>query len=175
MNALEAKMQDARKWLIIGFVLQILIMVYFEVTEYVDLAPFNDVATTENSFAASLANDLPKLFILIILWIGMRWMTSPTYLFLYFSSIIYYIVYLILQILEWWPRYIFGATPEEAADYYEKFSKTIKILPSWDNHLAVDLQHNILQTITITIIVVMIITLVKLWKLRKMQLENEQK
>lgn len=175
MTALEAKMQDARKWLIVGFVLHILIMVYFEVTEYVDLAPLNDVATTENSFAASLANDVPKLCILLILWIGMRWMTSPTYLFLYFSSIVYYIVYLGLQINEWWPRYIFGASPAEMEDYNEKFSKTIKILPSWDNHPAVDLQHNILQTITITIIVVMIITLVKLWKLRKLQLETEQK
>jgi len=169
VTALEEK-QVAKRWLIIGFILQILIMVYFEVTEYVDLAPLNDVATTENSFAASLANDVPKICILLILWIGMRWITSPTYLFLYFSSIIYYIVYLGLQIIEWWPRYLLGATPAEMQDYNEKFSKTIKILPSWENHPAVDLQHNILQTLTISIIIVMIITFVKLLKLRKKEL-----
>jgi hypothetical protein len=160
----------AKKWLIISFVLQMLIVAYWEVTEYVDLFPFNDVATTENSFEASLANDVPKVCILIILWIGMRWLTSPTYLFLYFSSIVYYIVFLSLQIIEWWPRYIFGASPEELQDYHKKFGKTIKILPSWDNHLAVDLQHNILQTLTLTIIIVMIITLAKLWKARKLEL-----
>jgi hypothetical protein len=166
---LEEK-QRASKWLIIGFILQVGIILYWEITEYADLFPFNDVSRNdpEESFHASLANDLPKLLILILLVGGLRWMTSSGYLFAFGSSLIYYIVFLGIQITVWWPRYLFGASPEELQKYNEKFARTIKILPSFGNHVAVDLQHNILQLWTLAIILVMAVTLKKLLKARKL-------
>ncbi|MGA9175005.1 MAG: hypothetical protein WBZ33_13655 [Thermoactinomyces sp.] len=56
-------------------------------------------------------------------------------------------------------------------DYNDKFARTIKILPAFGNHIAVDLQHNILQLWTLAIIMVMFITLKKVfraWKLEQM-------
>jgi hypothetical protein len=55
---------------------------------------------------------------------------------------------------------------EELQDYYEKFGETIKILPSFGNHVPPDLQHLVLQTITLTIIIVTIIAAIALFHLQ---------
>jgi MFS superfamily sulfate permease-like transporter len=153
--------------------LQIGIILYWEITQYVDLFPFNDVVglSMQENIAASCANDIPKASIILILLVCLRWMTRPWYQCLYASSLIYYIVFLGIQLFIWWPRYIFGANPEQLKDYNDKFARTIKILPAFGNHIAVDLQHNILQLWTLAIIMVMFITLKKIfraWKLEQM-------
>ncbi|SEN14458.1 hypothetical protein [Lihuaxuella thermophila] len=165
MTALEAQKQ-AKKWIYICFLMQFGIILYWEITQYVDLFPFNDVAGLDlrESLRASYANDIPKIGIILVLWLCLRWMTRPWYLFLFASSLIYYIVFLGIQISIWWPRYIVGATPEQLKEYNEKFAHTIKILPTFGNHVAVDLQHNILQLWTLAIIIVMFLALKKLFQ-----------
>ncbi|MFC7440506.1 hypothetical protein [Laceyella putida] len=174
MTALEAK-QNAKKWIYIGFLLQFGIILYWELTQYVDFFPFNDVVglSMQENLAASYANDIPKLCIILILWLSLRWMTQPWYLFLYGSSLIYYIVFLGIQLTIWWPRYLFGASPEELKDYNENFARTIKILPKFGNHVPVDLQHNILQTWTLVIIILMFLTLKKLFHAYKLERQSQ--
>jgi hypothetical protein len=157
----------ARGWTA-ALILQMLIVVYWEVTEYVDLFPFDDVRGNhwQNSVSASLANDVPKLLILAVFWFARNQWQSKWYRFFIFSAGVYYLVYLGLQIRVWYPRYLWGATPEEAKAYAKKFGQTIKLLPTYGHHLPPDLQHNVLQLMTIAIIVVMFVLTVKLGRIR---------
>ncbi|MBN2910278.1 hypothetical protein JQC72_12280 [Polycladomyces sp. WAk] len=59
------------------------------------------------------------------------------------------------------PRYLWGATAEEAKACAEKFGQTIKLLPTYGHHLPPDLQHNVLQLMTVAIIVVMFVLMGK--------------
>jgi hypothetical protein len=52
-------------------------------------------------------------------------------------------------------------------DYQEKFGQTIKILPAFENHVPPDLQHLVLQTLTLIIIIVTTLAAVSLLKIRK--------
>jgi hypothetical protein len=54
----------------------------------------------------------------------------------------------------------------EIQNYNEKFGETIKILPSFENHVPPDLQHLVLQTITLTIIIVTTIATVALFNMQ---------
>jgi hypothetical protein len=149
--------QSSARWWTAALILQMLIVVYWEVTEYVDLFPFNDVRGNHwrDSISASLANDVPKLLILAVFWFARTQWQSKWYRFFLFSAGVYYLVYLGLQIRVWYPRYLWGATAEEAKAYAEKFGQTIKLLPTYGHHLPPDLQHHVLQLITVAIIVAM--------------------
>jgi hypothetical protein len=173
LNVSEAK---ARKWIKISIILQFTIILYWEITQYVNLFPYNDVVglNFHDNFAASLANDVPKIFIIIVFLVGLRWLKNPWFPWFVASSVIYYMVFLGIQLSIWWGRYLFGASAEELQDYNEKFGDTIKILPSFRNHVPPDLQHLVLQTITITIIIVTMIATVALFEMqsRKAKIKN---
>jgi hypothetical protein len=165
LNLAEAK---ARKWIKISLILQIAIILYWEITQYVNLFPYNDVVGLDfhDNLTASLANDVPKICIIIVFLLGLRWLKNPWFPWFVASSVIYYMVFLGIQISIWWGRYLFGASAKELQDYNEKFGETIKILPSFGNHVPPDLQHLVLQTITVTIIIVTMIATVALFDLQ---------
>jgi hypothetical protein len=164
-NVAEAK---ARKWIKISLMLQITIILYWEITQYVNLFPYNDVVGLDfqDNMAASLANDLPKICIIIVFLVGLRRLKNLWFPWFVGASVIYYMVFLGIQLSIWWGRYIFGASAEEIQDYNEKFGETIKILPSFGNHVPPDLQHLVLQTITLTIIIVTTIATVALFNMQ---------
>jgi hypothetical protein len=165
LNVAEAK---ARKWIKLSLILQIVIILYWEITQYVNLFPYNDVTSLDfhDSLAASLANDVPKIFIIIVFLVGLHRLKNPLFPWFVASSVIYYMVFLGIQLSIWWQRYLFGATAKELQDYNEKFGETIKILPSFGNHVPPDLQHIVLQTITVTIIIVTMIATVALFDMQ---------
>jgi hypothetical protein len=119
--------------------------------------------------AASLANDILKIFIIIVFLIGLGLLKNPWFPWFVGASVICYMVFLGIQLSIWWRRYIFGASAEEIQDYNEKFGETIKILPSFRNHVPPDLQHLVLQTITLTIIIVTTIATVALFNMQSQE------
>ncbi|MGA9175004.1 MAG: hypothetical protein WBZ33_13650 [Thermoactinomyces sp.] len=109
MTALEAK-RSAEKWIYAGFLLQIGIILYWEITQYVDLFPFNDVVglSMQENIAASCANDIPKASIILILLVCLRWMTRPWYqcLYAFFSYLLHRLLgdttlYLVAAVYFW--------------------------------------------------------------------------
>jgi hypothetical protein len=95
--------------------------------------------------------------------VGLKRLKDPWFPWFVGASVIYNMVFLGIQLSLWRGRYIFGASAEEIQDYNEKFGETIKILPSFGNHLPPDLQHLVLQTITLTIMIVTTIATVTLF------------
>lgn len=171
----EERLSQAKRWIWIALALQVVIILYYEFTSYVDLYPFNDLRTIsmETSIQSSLANDVPKLGIILVTLLAMKYWITSWFRFFYASSIIYYIVFFGIQFFIWWPRYILGASPEQLEQYNEKFANTIKILPTFGNHVAVDLQHNILQTLTVAILIAMGIALRKLMQAAKAEKRSQ--
>ena len=66
-------------------------------------------------------------------------------------SMIFYFVWLILQLTTWWIPYIFGASDKWYEVYNRTFLHTHKILPSWGRHLAPDTMHLIIQVLLLII------------------------
>ncbi len=63
-----------------------------------------------------------------------------------------YIVWLALQIQTWWVNYLFGASENWQRVYRRVFSRTLKILPSFGNHLAPDAMHFLMQLLLAAVI-----------------------
>jgi hypothetical protein len=90
------------------------------------------------------------LFIIpvIVFYVGYRiskyWVMS--------LSIIFYIVWLILQVKSWWLPYIFGASDQWVEVYNRTFSHTHKILPAWGRHLPPDTMDLVIQVLLIVIL-----------------------
>ena len=56
-------------------------------------------------------------------------------------------VWLGLQLLTWWPRYLFGASDQWGRVYARAFAESTPILPRWGNHLPPDAAHFCLQVL----------------------------
>lgn len=74
---------------------------------------------------------------------------------------VFYFVWLILQLKTWWISYIFGASDKWYEVYNRTFLNTHKILPSWGRHLAPDTMHLIIQVLLIVIIYLFVIASLK--------------
>jgi len=68
-------------------------------------------------------------------------------------SIVFYVVWFALQVQGWWVAYIFGASENWQRVYHRVFGRTLKILPSWGNHLAPDAMHLMMQLLLVAVIV----------------------
>jgi hypothetical protein len=56
-------------------------------------------------------------------------------------------VWLGLQLVTWWPPYIFGASDRWERVYARAFAQATQILPRWDGHLPPDAMHLVLQVL----------------------------
>jgi hypothetical protein len=65
---------------------------------------------------------------------------------------VFYLVWLILQLKTWWIAYIFGASDKWIEVYNRTFSTTHKILPANGKHLPPDTMHLVIQILLIVII-----------------------
>jgi hypothetical protein len=64
-------------------------------------------------------------------------------------ALVPYAIWLALQLVTWWPPYLFGASANWAAVYDRAFAQETQILPRWGNHLPPDAMHLVLQTMLV--------------------------
>ena len=62
-------------------------------------------------------------------------------------------VWLALQLVTWWPPYLFGASPRWAAVYARAFVQATQVLPRWGAHLPPDAMHLTLQVLLIGVFI----------------------
>ena len=60
-----------------------------------------------------------------------------------------YAVWLGLQLVAWWPPYIFGASAHWARVYARAFAVSTNFLPRWSDHLPPDAMHVVLQVLLV--------------------------
>ncbi len=124
---------------------QILLFLYFEVTTLVNLYPWNDLSkySTKEKFIEATVNG-----IIIILCIGL-FITQIKWLMI--ISVVFWFVFLFMQLLNWWMPYLTGKYLNQFPKtlYETHFKNTLKLLPPIKDHIIPDLQHNVLQIISL--------------------------
>lgn len=93
--------------------------------------------------AADAAGAAAFLLPVIVFWLGMRW----EWRWAMWLAVLATAVWLGLQLVTWWPPYLFGASDRWAQVYARAFAESTPILPRWDNHLPPDAAHFSLQVL----------------------------
>lgn len=129
----------------VALVLQILLFLYFEVTTLVPLFPWNDLSkySRKEKFTEAIANGLIILLCIGLFATKIKWLMA--------ISVMFYLVFLVMQILTWWMPYLTGIHLKQfpRSLYESHFKNTIKWLPPVKGHIIPDAQHNVLQLISI--------------------------
>ena len=124
-----------------------LLLIYFIATNHVDLAPFNNLAAAASQLLSTLIAVIP--FGMVLLGFRLekgRWI---------YAGWIWSMVWLLLQIRQWWLPYLFGPTflHENFAWYFQRgYAETIKLVPVIDGRPTPDLEHNILQVLSLGVV-----------------------
>lgn len=124
-----------------------LLLIYFIATNHVDLAPFNNLAAAGSQLLSTLLAVIPFGMVLLGLRLEKgRWI---------YAGWIWSMVWLLLQIRQWWLPYLFGPTflHENFAWYFQHgYAETIKLVPVIDGRPTPDLEHNILQVLSLGVV-----------------------
>ena len=92
---------------------------------------------------ADVAGAAAFLLPVALFWLGMGWEWRRALWLAVLSTT----VWLGLQLVTWWPPYLFGASDRWAQIYARAFAESTAILPRWDNHLPLDAAHLSLQVL----------------------------
>jgi|SRR5690625_3492233 len=136
-------------------VLQIILLLYVEITTLVNLYPWNDLAkyTNKEKMLEATVNGLTILLGIVLFVSGIKW--------LMIVSVIFWLIFLLMQLLNWWMPYLTGKHlnqfPRKLYDTH--FQETLKILPPIKDHIIPDAQHNVLQLISLVVFVVSLLAL----------------
>ncbi|HEY8574286.1 hypothetical protein [Phenylobacterium sp.] len=111
--------------------------VYLQVVEWIDLHPWNDVRTGNGQERLDLM--LAPLTVMLVawMWTSRRWaqLTASLALLLWAG----------LQVTTWWSPYVWGATPGWKRVHARWFADTVQVLPNDGVHLPPDANHLVLQ------------------------------
>lgn len=131
---------------------QLAVAAYMQLVAWVPLGRWNYQRCCQTGFVQlrqgtlTVVDALPlALFVLpaAVFWLGARrnsrWMTAV--------AIVATAVWLLVQLISWWPPYIFGASDSWARVYERAFAESTRVLPRWDNHLPPDALHIALQVL----------------------------
>ena len=123
-----------------------LLLIYFIITNHVDLAPLNNLAAG-SQLPSTLMAVIPFGMVLLGLRLEKgRWI---------YAGWIWSMVWLLLQIRQWWQPYLFGPTflHETFAWYFQHgYAETIKLVSVINGRPTPDLQHNILQVLSLGVV-----------------------
>ena len=129
-----------------AFVLQLLLLVYMQVIEWIDLFPWNDIRRGNGQEILDIA--LGGVMIAALAATYWRWRPGV------WLAALVYAVWLGLQIMTFWMPYALGASTRWAKIHEANFAHTIQWLPSHGNHLPPDASHFVLQLLLLITLVV---------------------
>jgi hypothetical protein len=147
------------EWIRIAIGSQLLMLIYFTIDNHLDLYPWNNLRSPAAELRSTLAGWIPFLLIMSAFALRLRWAMLV--------GIVYAYVWLLLQIRQWWILYLFGPTSlhRDFSWYYAHgYAETIKVLPPIADHPIPDLQHMVLQLLSLTVAVTATVACYKNWE-----------
>jgi hypothetical protein len=123
-------------------VTQIILTLYFMITHWISLYPWNDLKHV--SFRYERPLNAFMNFIQIVVILGFFYQTNS----LMIVGLIFWSLWMYGHIMAWWKPYFFGATEEEMLDYQQTFGNTYKFFQTQENHPAPDACHIVLGLLT---------------------------
>lgn len=133
---------------------QIALALYMQVISWIPLGRWNyqpccptgfellrrgDLAASDAAGAAAFV--LPAAFFWVGARRGWRWAMG--------LSLLATAIWLVLQLVSWWPPYLFGASERWSVTYERAFAQATQVLPRWGRHLPPDAAHLVLQILLI--------------------------
>ena len=148
-------------WIKIAIGSQLVMLIYFTIDNHVDLYPWNNLRSPAAELPSTLFGWIPFVVIMLAFSFRLRWgMVVGT---------IYAYVWLLLQIRQWWIPYLFGPTPlHRDFSWYDDhgYTETLKVLPPIGDHPIPDLQHMVLQLLSLMVAVTATIGCYENWGAR---------
>lgn len=127
-------------------------MIYFIVDNHVSFFPWNNLAEAGDQLPSTLMGVVPFSFVLLALFYRSRTGTL--------IGVLWAFVWLVLQIRQWWLPYLWGPSILHA-DFSWYFShgytSTLRILPVFEGRPVPDLQHMVLQTLSMLNLIALIL------------------
>lgn len=148
--------RTATDWRRVAIAAAITMLLYFSVTNHVDLYPLNNLAEAGSQWPSTLAG-LIQFGLFVGLLLTKRRLAALT-------ALVISAVWLALQFRQWYLPYLFNLGP---TDWFfdHGYSKTIKVLPPIDGHpVTPDLQHNILQLLSLVVLVTAVLAFRQMMK-----------
>ena len=129
-------------------VVQVLLLVFHQLTTLVDLYPFNNVRqyTLKERVTECLVNGAIMVMPVIGFAVHIQW--------LMIASLVIYPALLLGEYLNWWQHYFFGPSAAWQETYNRLFKQTIIVLPPVKNHPVPNLEHCILHGLTLVATVI---------------------
>ena len=114
---------------------------YYQLIEWVDLFPWNDIRRGNGQATLDL--------VVAGIMLGLILVTSRRVWWAMGIAAALYGLWLYLQIQSWWLPYLQGASPGWKRVYGRFFGETVKFLPTVGDHLAPDACHIVLQLLIV--------------------------
>ena len=118
---------------------------YYQLIEWVDLFPWNDVRRGNGQATLDLVVAGIMLGLILVTLRRVWWAMG--------IAAALYGLWLYLQIQSWWLPYLQGASPGWKRVYGRFFGETVKFLPTVGDHLAPDACHIVLQLLIVSALV----------------------
>ncbi len=160
------------KYLRISLATQFLLAGYFQIVNWFSLGSWNYQPGFVPMFSSVISGKflwgdigilgvflLPFLLFVLAYWKRWNW--------LMWVGSIGYTAWLYLQVQTWWVPYLFGASKNWQEIYHRVFAQSMKILPSFGNHLAPDAMHLTIQLLLFVIVISTIVGLVQIQQSKK--------
>lgn len=141
------------KWIYTSLVFQIILTVYLQAVEWIDLFPWNDLSRGNGQEGLDIFLAVLGLVVIAGTARRVKWIMVMASAF--------YGVWLALQIQTWWVPYFTGASESWMKVYEVWFTKTYKFLPSIGANPIPDANHTVL---TVLILGALISTMVALFR-----------
>lgn len=133
-------------------------LTWFGITNHVALEPLNDLSHQGDQLASTLSGFIPFVLAgLTVLFIPNFWIV------LFWTG--YAFVWLTLQVFTWWVPYLFG----DSAEQWDRYAGTVNVLPVLDGRIGPDVQHLVLEVLTLAMAVALTMLTVQLWRNRRRQ------
>lgn len=133
-----------RDWSRVAVGAALVMLGYFTLINHVDVYPLNNLSEAGSQWSSTLAGWVQ--FTIFSALIATRHRVAV------FASLVISVVWLVLQFVQWWVPYLSGRG--DHSWYTENgYDETWRILPSIQDHVVIpDLQHNVLQLLSLGII-----------------------
>ncbi|HJB10373.1 MAG TPA: DUF202 domain-containing protein [Candidatus Brachybacterium merdavium] len=131
-------------------------LAWFGITNHVPLEPLNDLSQQGDQLPSTLAGFIPfVLAILTVLFVPNFWLV------LFWTGYAY--VWLALQAGTWWIPYLLGGS----AEHWSSYRDTLNVLPALDGRIGPDVQHLVLQILSLAMAVMLTVLTGRLWRNRR--------
>lgn len=134
---------------------------FFVITNHVSLSPLNNLDAAGSQIASTLSGVIPFTIIAVVFAFRIPW--------LMLVGMVYSWVWLLLQVRQWWIPYLFGESPAHRSfGWYNEggYAETVTILPEVSGRPVPDVQHLILELLSMLVVIATTMAYARWWQAR---------